>query len=289
MKSTEASTTRVLSAAITKLLRPLVRLLLRYGIPFGAFSDLAKRAYVDTAHEHFQIPGRKPTISRVSIITGLSRKEISRVLDDELADDSEQISEYNRAARVISGWVRDEVFTTRAGSPRALPFEGKGASFSALVRRYSGDVPPRAILDELLRVGSVTVDAKHRVSLKTRAYVPAEAESGKLAILGADVADLISTIDHNLQASAGEAFFQRKVAYDNLPIEGTENLRDIAADKSQDLLEELDRWMAARDRDSAANVKGQGTKRAMLGIYYYEEPVLNDDASTDNDTDTEDR
>ncbi len=262
-----------LAGALLVLLRPLVRLLLRYGIPYGAFADLAKRVYVEVAEREFVIPGRKQTVSRISVITGLTRKEVRRLLAMEPPDNAEELQRYNRAARVISGWVRDPRFRDRAGRPAALPIEGPSPNFADLVREYSGDIPARAILDELVRVGAVESLKDGRVRLRARAYVPAAGEADKLAILGTDVADLISCIDHNLKCPPEEAFFQRKVAYDNLPREATAELRRLAAERAQSLLEELDRWMAARDRDTNPGVQGTGRKRASLGIYYYEEDV----------------
>src|SRR3972149_9569723 len=97
---------RALSAAVTTLLRPLVRLLLRNGASYGTFSDLAKRVYVDVATEEFGIPGRKQSKSRVSILTGLSRKEVLRVKRLPPTDDLGAGERYNRAARVVAGWGR---------------------------------------------------------------------------------------------------------------------------------------------------------------------------------------
>ena len=93
---------KAIKAAIARLLIPLVRVILRYGIPYGAFAEIAKRVYVDVALDEFAIPGRKPTISRASVITGLSRKEILRVqrLPDLGEDDAAE--SYNRAARPAS-------------------------------------------------------------------------------------------------------------------------------------------------------------------------------------------
>jgi len=268
---------RILSAAVSRLLLPLVRILLRYGLPYAAFADLAKRAYIDVADADFRIEGRKQTVSRISVITGLSRKEVSRVRDlGEPVDDASQ--RYNRAARVIGGWVRDPDFHDKGAKPAALPFEGDSEpSFSELARRYSGDVPARAVLDELTRVGSVEMSATGRVRLKTRAYVPTGGETDKLSILGSDVAELISTIDHNLECEPEDAYFQRKVSYDNLPSEAAPELRELAADRAQAMLEQLDVWMATRDRDTNPSVKGSGRKKVSLGIYYYEEDLSEDD------------
>ncbi len=271
-----------LAGAVLVLLRPLVRLLLRYGIPYGAFADLAKRVYVEVAGEEFTIPGRKQTVSRISVITGLTRKEVRRVLAMDAPDNAEELQRYNRAARVISGWVRDARFLDGAGRPAPLPLETPRPSFSDLVREHSGDVPARAILDELERVGAIEQLRDGRIRLRSRAYVPQTGEADKLAILGTDVADLISCIDHNLTCAPEEAFFQRKVAYDNLPREAMGELRKVAAERAQQLLEDLDRWMSARDRDTSPGAGGTGRKRASVGVYYYEEDVPEEDGPEDN-------
>ncbi len=262
-----------LSAAILRLLRPLVRICLRNGLPYGAFADLAKRVYVEVAAAEFGLPGRKQSVSRISVITGLSRKEVSRVRALQAPDDAAAVARYNRAARVISGWIRDPDFTEPAGGPARLPFEGEGATFTTLVRRFSGDVPPRAILDELIRVGAAELLDDDTVRLLARAYLPATGEVEKLAILGSDCADLIATIDHNLQAPPEAALLQRKVVYDNLPTEVLAQLRPLVARRSQALLEELDAWLAERDRDTAPEVEGAGRCRAGLGIYYFEDDL----------------
>ncbi|UCG12209.1 MAG: hypothetical protein JSU72_17170 [Deltaproteobacteria bacterium] len=270
---------QAISAAVLRLLRPLVHVLLRNGMPFGAFADLVKRVYVDVALEEFVVPGRKQTISRVSILTGLSRKEVLRVTRLPAPDDQEAMQRYNRAARVLTAWVREREFHDRGGRPAALPLEGEEKSFAALVKRFAGDVPVRAILDELTRVGAVERLKDGRIRLRARAYVPAMGETDKLGILGTDVSDLISTIDHNLHSTPDEAFFQRKVSYDNLPAEVLPEFRSRSGKSAQGLLERLDRWLSERDRDVNPAVKGTGRKRAGIGIFYFEEDYSEEDES----------
>jgi len=262
-----------LFAAVTKLLRPLIRILLRNGIPYGIFADLAKRVYVDIAADEFGIPGRKQSISRISIITGLSRKEISRVNLLPEQRDEDATERYNRAARVISGWVRDRDFLDDQNHPAELRMEGSGPTFNELVRRFSGDVPARAVLDELLHVGAVERVGTHSIRLIQRAYLPKTDEASMLDILGTDVQALISTIDHNLRSRTQESFFQRKVAYDNLPVEIVQELRRLSSSKGQTWLEEMDRWLAQHDRDINPSVGGSGRIRAGVGIYYFEEEL----------------
>ncbi len=261
-----------LSAAILRLLRPLVRILLRNGVSYNTFADYVKWVYVDVASQEFGITGRKQTTSRVSVITGLSRKEVTRIRKLPKPDDSASAERYNRAARVIAAWRRDKNFLDAKGQPAPLPMTGPGASFSELVKRFSGDVPVRATLDELIRVSAVERLADGRINLLTRIYVPESSDADKLHILGTDVTHLISTIDHNLKPDPIGPFFQRKVAYDNLPDEVLPVFRKYSAKRAQTLLESLDRWLAQRDRDVTPTVEGTGRNKAGIGIYYFEEP-----------------
>ncbi len=277
--ATNQDTNHLISAAVLRLLRPLVRILLRNGMPYGAFADLAKRVFVEVAASEHSIPGRKPSVSRTAIITGLSRKEVQRMQQLPLADDTEAIAQYNRAARVLSGWGRDAQYLDTHGQPVPLPIDGPAPSFATLVRQFSGDVPARAILDELLRVGAMTREPDGHVRLVTHAYVPQTGETEKLNILGTDVQELIATIDHNLTCAPGEAYLQRKVSYDNLPVDVLAALRLLAADHGQELLEYLDRWMAERDRDTSPSVAGTGRARASIGMYYAEE-ILSEDMTS---------
>ena len=268
------SIAKTLNSAIVKLLRPLVRILLRNGISYHVFADLVRWVYVDVALQEFGIPGRKQTSSRVSVVTGLSRKEVQRLRDLDIPADDDTPERYNRATRVIGGWIRDPVFLDSDDNPLSLPLEGT-VSFSSLVRKYSGDMPVRAVLDELVNISAVALQADGTVHLLTRAYLPGADQQAKLDILGTDVADLIATINHNLDAKNAKPFFQRKVSYDNVPEEFLEPFRSVSSEESQALLEELNKWLTARDRDANPDVRGSGRKRVGLGIYYFEEDMEN--------------
>jgi hypothetical protein len=262
---------QTLSAAVSRLIRPLIRVLLRHGMSFNEFSDLAKRVYVDVAMSEFRIPGKKQTISRVSILSGLTRKEVQRLCSSAGDSDQAAAERYNRAARVISGWVRDPDFTDAEGVPLALPLDGDAVSFTTLVRKHSGDMPARAVLDELLRVGAAERMPDARIRLVTRAYIPRTSELDKLAILGADVSDMISTIDHNLEHGSEDPRFQRKVMYDNLPEDAVAEFRRLSSEQGQKLIEKMDQWLSRHDRDVSPGVEGNGRMRAGVGVFYFEE------------------
>jgi hypothetical protein len=265
---------KYLSRAVLGILRPLVRLLLRNGMSYAAFAELARRAYVETACADFAIAGRKPTVSRAAVVTGLTRKEVKRLLDSGPEGESETRLAYNRAARVVTGWVRDDDFRDATGEPAELSVDGSGAGdFPALVRRYSGDMPVRAVLDELARVGVVEETGAGRVRLLQRAYLPAGDDAQQLHILGTTAADLLRTMDHNLAGAGPYPLFQRTVSYDGIPRQALDAWRARAAEQSQRLLEEFDRLLASIDRDAAPDAAAATGERVRtgVGIFYFEE------------------
>jgi len=266
-----------LSSAVLRLLRPLVRILLRNGMSYGTFSDLAKWIYVDVATKEFVIEGKKQSTSRVAVLTGLSRKEVKRMQRIKRPDDSAQDEKYNRAARIIAAWRREPEFQDADGEPSVLSISGPWSTFSDIVRRFSGDMPVRAVLDELLRIGAVEQLDNGKIALVKKAYIPENSEAEKINILGTDVRHLIGTIDNNLNLVSTEARFQRKVAYDNLPAEALPVFKKLSFKKAQKLLEQLDGWLAENDRDTNPSVAGTGRNVAGIGIYYFEEPYHNEE------------
>jgi hypothetical protein len=264
---------RAIDLAVARLLRPLFRVLLRHGRSYSAFEEVAKRTYVEVAMEDFGIPGKKPSVARASILSGLTRKEVQRLLQTAPSDDAASGEHHNRAARVLTAWVRDADFHDPQGLPRPLDVDGD-FGFAALVKRHSGDMPVRAVLDELLRVGAVEQQADGRIALLARGYVPRRSAPEMVAMLGTDVADLIETIDHNLHQAAepGQApRFQRKVMYLDVPAHAVPAFRLLSAERAQTLLEQLDRWLhSACSREAPAGDPQSGA-RLGLGIYYFEE------------------
>lgn len=277
MKSSD--TNNPLHRALYRILRPLARLLLRNGIPFAEFAELVKRAYVDAAMEDFSDNRKKPTDSRAAVMTGLTRKEV-RKQREILAGEHDGCADAryeNRASRVVSGWVHDSAFQGGEGEPAELPFDGP-SSFSELVRRYSGDMTPRAVLEELERVGVVATGDSGKLVLRQRAYIPAGDSEEMLQIFGEDVSDLIATIDHNLVGSEADSqpLFQRTLVYNNIPPEVMARWRPYAAQQSQAMLEQLDKWLGPHDRDVAGHSDGKASGDAVrtgVGIFYFEDPV----------------
>jgi len=259
--------TKILAVSVLHLMRPLVRILLRNGIAYGTLAELVRKVYVDVAFQDFAPEGKKQTVSRVSVLTGLTRKEVKRLLDMKNPDDSSSQERFNRGIRVISGWLNDKRFRDANGNPADLPVDGKRKSFATLVKDYSGDIPTRAMLAMLEESGSVRL-INNRVRLVRRAFVPDSDSVDKVQILGNDVNELISTIDHNLTAEPDDLFFQRKVAYDNIDPDALPKLRKLSSRKAQALLEQLDRQYASHELEDENDDRG---KYISMGIYFYEQ------------------
>ncbi|MFO0775757.1 MAG: DUF6502 family protein [Nitrospiraceae bacterium] len=280
------SPTSVLKTALRSLLRPLVRICLRNGLSAKSFFEVTKHVYVDVAKAEYGDAGKPATLARIAITTGLTRKEVHRLAGATRHTLDADIDRYNRAAAVIGGWMKDPEFVNDSSQPLPLRMAEGPVTFVELVKRYSGDMPPRAMLDELLRVGAVKQLRDGQICLMARGYVPEKSPTQKLAILGLDTADLIATIDHNLYGDPRHPRYQRKVMYDNVSVETAKAFEAIAAARAQELLEELDRWLAHRDRDVNPAARGTGRARVGLGLYHFEESA---DADRIDDTTSNDR
>jgi len=258
--------------ALAKLLRPLVRLLLKHSFPYAAFESIAKRVYVETAMADFALPGKKPSISRAAILTGLTRKDVNLLLAEPSSRADVSAAHYNRAARVLTAWVREPRFAGSAAAPQPLPIDGPDG-FAELVRLHGGDVPVRAVLDELQRVGAVQTLSDGRVALRQRGFVPQESVVQKLGILGTDVGELIETITHNIEHGATDARYQRKVMHVGIPVDALPAFREMSARQSQALLEGLDAWLTEHDIEHLpdSGLPPGDTARVGVGIHYFEQ------------------
>src|SRR6185312_13657426 len=129
---------QALLAAYRHLLTPLVRILLRNGISYLEFAEVARQVFVDVAGRDFTLPRRKISLSRIAIMTGLSRKEVARLArEGNQASRINRDNELSRVGRVLEGWYTDSEFTGPYGVPLDLKFDDvpRRASFSELVRR----------------------------------------------------------------------------------------------------------------------------------------------------------
>ncbi|WP_111642542.1 DUF6502 family protein [Marinimicrobium alkaliphilum] len=268
-------TQQALVRALYKLLRPMVRLLLRHGVSYRLFADIARRAYIDVAQEEFTLPGRKQTHSRVAVLTGINRKDIARIQEQPHPLEGDVSARPAPASRIIDAWLNDRRYISTQGHPKPLMIEGGEDSFTQLVRDHGSDVPVRAMLDELVRIG-VAERQGDKIKLATEGYIPFADTHEKIRIMGTAASDLINTLDHNLGETESEPFIQRTVAYDDIPLELLDEIRQRSRAEGEAFILQVNQWLYKADRTTNDTVQGSGKARAGIGIYYFEYPRTDD-------------
>jgi len=258
----------VILQAVAKMLRPLVRVLLKYQISYGEFASLLRRTYVEVADQDFAIPNRKSTYSKVAVMTGIDRKMVQEILNNK--KDTLELAEkpINKGLSVVKTWTTVSKYLDKKKCPRDLALRGP-KSFETLVEEACADLTPRAILDEMIRVGVVERIDKQSVRLLTDTYVPSRDEKQLVGILFTCAKDLLVTGEHNLNNPDEMAWFQREVPYSAIPDSVVEEFKQYSNKKSGELINDVNRWLKDKKK-SIKKRKNEPTKRIGLGIYYIE-------------------
>jgi hypothetical protein len=255
-----------LKGALTLMLKPLVRLLIAQGVTHAEFAETAKEVYVESALRDFEVEG-KVNKSRVAILTGLTRKEVKNVIDRVVTEDNTD-KKHSRPERVLAGWFNDPVYTGPYGIPLDLPYTFSGEDepcFVELVRRYSGDMAPKQMLNELLRSGSV-IEMEGRYKALRRNYVH-EALSPKLIRrLGEIGYRVFSTAAKNIDKQAeGSGYFDRQVVSDDGCTENVIEMFDrYVKERGQRFLEEIDVWFSTNEKNNIPNAIRKNTGFYMV-------------------------
>ena len=270
----------VLLASIARILRPLARLMIANGIPLPAAVEMLKDAYVKAAAADFRIGDAPPTDSRVSLLTGVHRKDVKRLREEGRRTGSGANAALNVLSEVVTRWASDRRYVGKDGKPRVLPRSAVGSarSFAGLAYGISSDLKPRPILDELLRLGMVSVDDEDRVTLRVEAFVPSRTGDEKIYFFGENSGDHVAAGVHNLLGDP-PAFLDQAVYSDDLSPDGVSELLHLSRDLWSEVLKTLVRRTAVLEvRDKAA---GRATQRLNVGMYFYaedREPPVKDDA-----------
>ena len=254
-------------------LRPIVRRLLACGVPFGLLEARLRELVVEVAEREFALPGRRQTDSRVSLISGINRKEVHRIRARGSLPPRLPSFGRNQAAGLISRWRADPRATDGAGRPKPIPYKAtRGPSFVKLAEQVTVDLPARAILDELVRTGAAVLRGDGWVVLKSDVYVPRAGRGEKLAMLAEDPAELVETMLRNIFEEVSEPLLQRRVSYDNIGAQAVRKLRRRVRSAAEGFLRRIDRLLANHDRDRNPKAPGGERHLAGLGVYYFESP-----------------
>lgn len=248
---------------LRKILTAIIRTLVRNGMSYGEFDQIARKCFVDVGFKDFAPEKKKQTVSNVAILTGLNRKEVKKLHELDSDGGAAEGKQYNRVVRVIGGWINDPRFLRKDGNPRDLDYEGQD-SFSELVKQYSGDMPVAAMQKVLTRSANIGFTDDNKVRLLSHAYLPSDDPVEKLTILGTDTSQLIETIDFNLTALEEDLRFQRKASNPQVSAESIPEIKQFLQRKGQAFLEEVDLYLSQHESSKDPNVE------LSVSVFYHE-------------------
>ena len=262
---------QALKNACRALLRPLALVLLRGGITWKEFAEISKSVFVSVATEEFGIRGRPTNVSRTSILTGISRKEVKR--QRELLDAASEpaSSKTTDATRLLSGWHQDPAYTDKEGKPLALKPDGPAPSFSSLFAAYGGDTPEQTLIRELKSAGSIDEDQDGNLVALKRYHMPKAMDEGNVRFFGTNLFDHGTTLSNNLAADGRPKWLEGFAVDSNVDARHVAAFREFIDERGQQLLEEIDDWLAEH-RIDPGDAKAS-TVRLGLGVYGIEGPL----------------
>ncbi len=285
--SNPAQPPAVLVAAIRKLLRPLVRLLLHYQITYPFLVNLLKSLYVEVADEEFAVDEKRQTDSRITLLTGVHRKDVKR-LRSEANEELIAPKNISIGAQLIAYWLGAEEFLDGQGQPMPLPLRSaskptQDKTFDDLVEFVcKQDIRPRVILDEWLNLGIATQDSEGRIRLNTGAFTPDKGFDEKAFYFGKNLHDHLSASAHNLLGNT-PSYFDRSVYYDKLSQESIAKLAEIANDTGMQALTKINKAALAlqqQDQD-----KDDRNYRMNFGVFNYNALLPSDSANSEGEHD----
>ncbi|MBI1397685.1 MAG: hypothetical protein GC151_17070 [Betaproteobacteria bacterium] len=265
-----------LVGAVRRVLRPLIRLLLSHGLTYPWLSDLLKEIYVEVADREFQLDTKRQTDSRISLLTGVHRKDVRRLRAAPPDPRAVTPPVVSLGAQLVARWVTDSSYLDDEGAPLPLPrlaSQGGNLSFDGLVASVSKDIRARAVLDEWLRLGVARLDEQDRVVLNVDAFIPAQGFDEKVYYFGQNVHDHLAATVFNVMG-VSPPYLERSVHYNMLTAESAHELSALATRAGMQALKAVNRravQLAEADADSEA-----ATHRINFGIYFYSEQVPED-------------
>jgi uncharacterized protein DUF6502 len=258
--------------AARRLMRPLVRLMMRSGLTFPVLADTLRGLFVEIAVNDILTDRKSRTDSRISLLTGVHRKEIKRLREISLY--APVVPDVvTLASQIVGRWVGDAAFLDHSGRPLPLLRVKHGGnagapSFDALVGAVTSDIRPRAVLDDLLSHGVVYVDSDDRVALNTDVFIPRPGSEEQLFYFARNLHDHVAAAAANISATEAPPFLDRSVHYDRLTPEQARELEDYARGAAMRVLLDVNR-RALELTQSTPGTDVPEQRRINFGVYVF--------------------
>lgn len=260
------------------MLAPLARMLVAHGVTYPQLAQALKPVFLQAARAELKDAARPATDSALSLLSGVHRKDVRALAHGDSRSEPTADRTLSFAAEVFTRWATDRRYTDARGRPLPLALRGnrRGArSFEALARSVSTDFHPRAVLDELVRLGLAEIEAD-AVRLKSQAFVPRESFREVAYYIAANVHDHLAAAAANLRRATADGhapFLEHAVYADELSPESAARLQALARRLwSAGIRRWLKAALAAFEKDRALP-RAQRNARARFGSYFYAEPA----------------
>jgi len=257
--------------ALFVALKPIARSLLRAGVGYREFSDVAKAAFITEASTEYGLRGRLTNVSRVAVMTGISRKEVRRIREDSLENLIDYVVGISPGALILQHWHTDAEFTGSVGEPRVLDFDGGENSFASLVRKYAGDIPSGAMRTELKRIGAIEELDDKRLMVLKREFVPVGLDDRLALGFEAIIQSAAETLAHNCKpGNEGDLSFQQIWGVSTIDPEHFPEIKKVARERLTEFGRSFDDYLSTLEQPvDAENHPG---REVGVGLYYYDMP-----------------
>lgn len=260
----------LLIRALRQVFYPLVKLTLAKGVTYPQLQELLKAVFVEVAEKEFRLPGKEQTDSRISLLSGLHRKDVKRLRTQPATAESVTSRSIPLGAQVVSRWSGHPEYLNSEGLPRPIPrlsHNPDEPSFGGLVASISTDIRARALLDQWLQQGIVDISDDDKVSLNLDAFIPQTGIDEKLFYLGNNLHDHAAAATHNI-GDDGPPLLERCVHYNGITSDKINSLQTLAETRGMKLLLDMNRAAAAALEATPASPNA-AKERFTFGLYFY--------------------
>ncbi|MCB0355317.1 MAG: hypothetical protein KDD64_17415 [Bdellovibrionales bacterium] len=245
MSETETETESVRQACLRMVMRPFARYCIRHAHSFQEFIKVAKLTFIEVAAEEIRKTTEKVNPSRLSVMTGIYRREVTKIYKDK-----EEPSERQAGilGRVLLQWEQDPEFQDKNGTPKILRFKGEKSEFSALVEKVSKHVPSGSVLFEMTRIG---IAKKTKQGLELVRRLPGHRQDPRkgFELLSREVDTVVRTAEENISGERGYDNLHIRTEFDNLVLEELPNIRSWLIEEGKQFHVKVRAYLSQFDKD----------------------------------------
>lgn len=251
-----------LNSFLAKLLKPIVRFCIKHAVSYQDLKEILKESYLKEADIELNRTDQKKNISRLSVLTGINRKEVKRLLSIENAKEDEE----SLIFKVLGKWQSSKIYSQN-NKAKKLTCGKIDSEFSKLVESISTDFNPATVLFQLERLDLVKTE-NSLVELLEPEYIPTENVDLQLTILSKDTSDLMSAVTENVLDQKEIPNLHRRTMYDNIDPNMVDKIKDWIMLEGLELHKKARDYISQYDLDinPKKNFKEKGAK-VVLGTF----------------------